>query len=84
MTPAEKAKWLVNDCYYQPITIYLNVNNNSGTMWDYAKRCATIAVDELIVSTWSWDWYKRQKYIDVQDELKSDYWKQVKEEIEKL
>lgn len=84
MTPKEKAKWLVNDKYYQPLTVHLNLDNNSNQMWEYAKLCAHILVDECIKYTWSWDWYKRQTYIDVQDELKSDYWKEVKTEIDKL
>lgn len=48
MTAKEKAKELVNEKYYQPITLHLNVNSNSREMWEYAKRCALIAIEEVI------------------------------------
>jgi hypothetical protein len=48
MTAIEKAKYLVNENYYQPLTIHLNVNNNSKQMWAYAKRCAVITVEEIV------------------------------------
>ena len=63
MTPKEKAKELVEK--------YANVNGVYGA----SKRCALIAVDEII-DTHQWD-----GGIDY-DEMR--YWEQVKHEIEKL
>ena len=63
MTPKEKAKELVEK--------YANVNGVYGA----SKRCALIAVDEII-DTHQWD-----GGIDY-DERR--YWEQVKHEIEKL
>jgi hypothetical protein len=79
MTPHEKAKELVNEKYYQPITLHLNVNNNSQQMWDYAKLCATICCDEMIDSFSGWS---EPRDITIDRELK--YWQSVKKEIEKL
>ena len=50
MTPVEKAKHLVNERYYQPLTLHLNINNNSKQMWEYAKLCASIAVNEVLTA----------------------------------
>jgi hypothetical protein len=50
MTAAEKAKELVNERFYQPLTLHLNVNNNSKQMWAYANLCASIAVNEVLTA----------------------------------
>jgi hypothetical protein len=51
---------------------YLRIDNNTKEWFNIhiAKQCALIAVDELI------------KYSDEWDD--SDYWEEVKQEIEKL
>ena len=66
MTPKEKAKELVNK-YYGYYTVHMSI----------AKKCALIAVDEIL------------KAVDDPDETflckdGVDYWMQVKQEIEKL
>lgn len=80
MTAVEKAKELVNEKYYQPLTLHLNVNNNSKQMWEYAKLCALIAVKELIKSFGEYTGMHDQEFFD-SERL---YWEQVKVEIEKL
>jgi hypothetical protein len=60
MTPKEKANELVNKYLIStPIVFHI----------DDAKKCALIAVDEILNECLS---------------LKADFWEQVKEEIEKL
>ena len=73
MTPAEKAKELVNKYFKQSDLLYEDLT------WIQAKECALIAVDELIrVTPWGGD-------IDneIADGSKEFYMK-VKQEIEKL
>jgi len=69
MTPKEKARDLVNK-------FYPNVQWKLGQedCLDRAKRCALIAVDEVIEQLEGYGWYKPQK----------TYWDAVKQEIEKL
>jgi len=74
MTPAEKAKLLVQKFYF-------SLPNNGGQTglcnvhqrWDEGKICARIAVDEIIDAL-------DQSLIDADIE----WWKQVKQELEKL
>jgi hypothetical protein len=74
MTPAEKAKQLVHKFYF-------SLPNNGGQTglcnihqrWDEGKICARIAADEIIDAL-------DQSLIDADIE----WWKQVKQEIEKL
>jgi len=80
MTAAEKAKDLVNEKYYQPLTLHLNVNNNSREMWDYAKRCANIVADELITSFGQYEGMYDQEFFD----SAKHYWESVKIEINGL
>lgn len=80
MTPTEKAKELVNERYYQPLTLHLNVNNNSKQMWEYAKRCALIVTDELIASFGQYTGMYDQEFFDGAKQ----YWQEVRAEIEKL
>jgi hypothetical protein len=85
MTPKVKAKELVNEKYYQPLTLHLNVNNNSKEMWEYAKRCALIMVDEILPNTWKLTTYKKSfGFIDVDQGLTTEYWEDVKKEIQQL
>ena len=80
MTTAEKAKELVNEGYYQPLTLHLNVSNNSKEMWEYAKRCALIVSDELIASFSQYTGMYYQEFFDGGKQ----YWQEVRSEIEKL
>lgn len=89
MTPKEKARWLVNDQYYQPLTIHLNLSNNSKEMWEYAKRCATICVDEIIEANpviWTYRVDPGVEDSEVTYTVSSNrpYWQEVKKEIESL
>jgi hypothetical protein len=63
MTPKEKAKELF-DKYFEFVEAYSVQGQNEN-----AKRCALIAVDEIIDLV---------KHIDVDSE---DYWQEVKQEI---
>lgn len=82
MTPKEKATELV-DKYYQLFPLQKDVISIYGTLsWDYdnwkqAKKCALIAVDEII---------KANPYEVSKTDMDStiDYWQEVKKEIEKL
>jgi hypothetical protein len=67
MTPKEKAKELV-DKFMEYTVEWNNVT---------AKKCALIAVDEVISADW---------YIPTFEDYKkwTSYWKEVKQEIEKL
>ena len=83
MTPVVKAKELVNEKYYQPLTLHLNVNNNSKQMWNYAKRCADILVDETIEAIKAVIGSERHMWSTHQLE-EVVYWECVKSEIEAL
>jgi hypothetical protein len=69
MTPKEKAGYLLHKMYV--VDAYDDYDDVSME-YRYAKRCALIAVDEIIDLV---------KHIDVDSE---DYWQEVKHEIEKL
>jgi len=68
MTPKEKAQELVNK--------FAKLPEEGTLMWylsfEIAKKCALIAVDEILSVIW----------INLDDEV--DYWAEVKQEIEKL
>lgn len=68
MTPKEKAKDLV-DKMRDEIPCHCDD-------WEQAKQCALIAVHELIEQCWD--------YREIDLEKSCDYWKEVKQEIEKL
>jgi hypothetical protein len=77
MTPAEKAKQLVQKFYF-------SLPNNGGQTglcnihqrWDEGKICARIAADEIIDAI---DWHE---YETPNKEL--NYWLDVRKEIEKI
>jgi hypothetical protein len=71
MTPQEKAAELLNKMFD-----YLNFHTDADVY--YAKKCALIAVDEIIFELESIDF----RY-DI-DSLPYNYWQEVKQEIEKL
>jgi glutaredoxin-related protein len=69
MTPKEKAE----DLLYQ-----MRYDHMSGTLTKRkAKRCALIAVDEIIASNPNLKWFAK-----LDDSIK--YWEEVKKEIENL
>lgn len=72
MTPKEKAKELV-DKYY----------NESPLVYNWAKQSALIAVDEII-HICPYQTYKETLHPYDGAELSTDYWNEVKQEIEKL
>ena len=77
MTPQEKAKQLVDDYYnILPLDKYV-ITKDYFLSWEYnawkeAKKCALIAVDEVL------------NELDLQNHLLRSYWYDVKHEIEKL
>ena len=81
MTPKEKAVELVNK--------YLQVYDGRVS---FAKRCALIAVDEILNSNprfpndvdWDDAGGSHAYYYEAQFEESEKYWQQVKQEIEKL
>ena len=78
MTPAEKAKQLVHKFYFSlpnngGFTGPCNINDR----WDEGKKCAAMAVDEII----NCDTYFKT-LIDSKDF--TEYWYDVQEEIIKL
>ena len=78
MTPAEKAKQLVHKFYFSlpnngGFTGPCNINDR----WDEGKKCAAMAVDEII----NCDTYFKT-LIDSKDF--TEYWYDVQEEINKL
>lgn len=83
MSAAEKAKQLVNERYYQPLTLHLNVSNNSKQMWEYAKLCASIAVNEVLTALVQIIGDERYMWSEYQlSQVR--YWESVIIEIEKL
>ena len=68
MTPKEKAEQLVGRMYL------VHSNTVSKVTFHFAKECALIAVDEII----------NQYYTNTDNVTQYEYWKQVKQEIEKL
>jgi hypothetical protein len=77
MTPKEKAKYIVDRMYY-------TISNNGSYMgensiphkWEEAKKCALIAVDEIVIAI---DWHEFET-----PNKEIEYWQEVKQEIEKL
>ena len=86
MTPKEKAGWLNERFYFSlPNNGSFTGPNNINDRWEEAKKCALIAVDQTIETS-----------KDIYDDTISNtagytghlgmrsYWKEVKQEIEKL
>ncbi len=76
MTPKEKAKELIH--YYIKELLSAKYSINGFVINDLAKQCALIAVDEILKLSY----FTHEPSED--DDLYSNYWKQVKTEIEKL
>ena len=82
MTPKEKAQELI-DAFYQHLPLEENVITSDGVLsweydgWENAKQCALIAVDEIINLNYN--------LLEYYGNLSStEYWQEVKQEIEKL
>jgi hypothetical protein len=71
MTPKEKAEQLVNKFSHFTVQEKWELKNY------YAMECALIAVDEILDSI-DWDYYEGSQ------QTQQNYWKEVKQEIEKL
>jgi hypothetical protein len=69
MIPKEKAQELVDKMYMVD-----DLMGNYPMCFDTAKKCALIAVDELIDQCWS--------YREIDLGLALEYWEEVKQEIE--
>ena len=69
MTPKEKAEELIINFF----RIQDDVINHETT-WHEAKQCALVAVDEIIKVLWHTH----------NNEIEYKFWKEVKQEIEKL
>lgn len=87
MTPKEKAQELVNDFF----TMFYD---DSGMGWgiECSKKCALVVVDEILKSEprnpsnvdWDEAGGSHQYYYEFQREDANKFWKEVKQEIEKL
>jgi hypothetical protein len=85
MTPKEKAQELI-DKFYDIEYADFYQNNGYSMNWSEIKQCALIAVDEILEATKheyqiqyeSGEWSREIGY------KYSEYWKEVKNEIEKL
>jgi hypothetical protein len=78
MTPKEKAEDLINKIYL----IIGGINSEDYIYFhgEEAKKCALIAVEEAEKSEYN----VLIKFGFVTENYKSDYWQEVKQEIEKL
>jgi len=81
LSAKEKAKQLIQK-YYQPLSIHLKINNNNNEMWDYAKQCALIAVDEILEFMKTDD--EKHDCCSWCNSPELSYWLKVKEEIKNL
>ncbi len=78
MTPKEKAIYLY--LMFKQRTYYVEVFHTIQLLDKFhnnAKDCALIAVDELLDAI-DWDYYEGSKHPEL------NYWREVKQEIEKL
>jgi hypothetical protein len=73
MTPKEKAGWINERFYFAlPNNGSFTGINSINDRWKDAKKCALIAVDEIMNA------------LDENGSWNYDYWNEVKQEIEKL
>ena len=73
-TPKEKAEELVENHYDK--MFYLRDGYNSSEVYEVAKQCALIAVDEIMKAV---GWEYLELGVD-----RGNYWQEVKIEIKKL
>jgi hypothetical protein len=88
MTPKEKAEELA-DKFYQTTPNESWVNQPIGLKeeykaWQQSKQCALIAVDEIIESSPILPRLGNNGYFSADIEFSNNYWKEVKQEIEKI
>tara|TARA_R110000823_G_scaffold311505_1_gene437216 strand:+ start:454 stop:699 length:246 start_codon:yes stop_codon:yes gene_type:complete len=81
MTPKEKAKELLDRFEEESICIFYD-GSTEKSMTKAAKQCALICVDELIMCLPSIN--GRPPNYQFINEYVSEYWEEVKQEIEKL
>jgi len=81
MTPAEHAKSLIDS-----FSAILLKGGNSGYNWTLiAKECALQMVEEILPCTWKEEtYYKKWGFTWVAPETTTEYWLDVKDEINKL
>jgi hypothetical protein len=79
--PKEKAAELVEKFKLHAYTNMFSFRIESNLA--NAKKCALIAVNENINSTFSKNWYNKKRIIPA-DYLTTDYWIEVKNELLKL
>jgi hypothetical protein len=73
MTPKEKANDLLDKMY----SVDFNDDRDDVSIdYFHAKKCALIAVDEIMKQCW--------EYRDIDLQKSFDYWQEVKQEIEQL
>jgi hypothetical protein len=76
MTPLEKSEDMIMKFYYAlPNNGSITGINNINDRWNEAKKCALIAVDEIIEFL-----AHASKYLAFPEQIK--YWQEVKQEIE--
>lgn len=75
MTPKEKAEFLVHKMYNVDVADDDDGDDDPLMQYHHAKKCAFIAVDEIIMAI---DWHQ----FEVPNK-EFDYWLEVKSEIEK-
>jgi hypothetical protein len=80
MTPQEKAKELVDKMGFSTMHTIDNTSGQSTAIYknQYAKQCALIAVQEIILSNPHSNPFNTDVYSTM------SYWQEVKTEIEKL
>jgi hypothetical protein len=88
MTPKEKAVELA-DKFYQTTPHEIWINKPIGLKeeykaWQQSKQCALIAVDEIIESSPILPRLGNNGYFSADIEFSNNYWKEVKQEIEKI
>ncbi len=82
MSPEEKAKEIFDNFSFNRkrdgSVEYIRLSS------DDAKKCAIICVEQIIPCTWKLSTYKKQGVIDVDERTTTDYWLEVKKELESM
>ena len=83
MTAKEKAEQLIQRFYFSlPNNGSQTGINNVNDRWEEGKKCALIAVDEIINSNPTYE--SSNPFLGTRTYENTNYWKDVKKEIEKL
>jgi hypothetical protein len=90
MTPKEKAEWLIIKMF-QPLPASKEAEKGKEHLYynqyNAAKQCALIAVDEILEATktkYKWGGGSPEKLVHFEEVKYDTYWKEVKQELEKL